>query len=179
VKVFIAGPRTVKELDENIIDKLNSICEKGFDILIGDANGIDSSVQKILWQKDYQNVTVYASNGIARNNFGDWRIENIKADDNVTGFEFYAQKDLEMVKNANIGFMIWNGESKGTFNNIINLLKSEKDVILYYLPNKKFYQFKDIKELNSFLNTNVKLNNKLKKMFPNQKINQFVQACLF
>ena len=28
MKVFIAGPRAVKELDENILKKINDICEK-------------------------------------------------------------------------------------------------------------------------------------------------------
>ena len=98
---------------------------------------------------------------------------------NVTGFEFYAQKDLEMAEKANIGFMIWNGKSKGTFNNIINLLNLKKEVILYYIPNQKFYQFKTIKDLNNFLNTNVKLDSKLEKLLNKRDINQFVQACLF
>lgn len=42
-----------------------------------------------------------------------------------------------MAKNADIGFMIWNGKSKGTFNNMINLLNLGKEVILYYVPTKK------------------------------------------
>ncbi len=84
-----------------------------------------------------------------------------------------------MAKRADIGFMIWNGKSKGTFNNMINLLNLEKEVILYYVPNQKFYQFKTMKDLNNFLNTNVKLDSKLKKLLPKRDINQFVQACLF
>ena len=72
-----------------------------------------------------------------------------------------------------------NGKSKGTFNNIINLLNLEKKVILYYIPNQKFYQFKTMKDLNNFLNTNVKLDSKLEKLLNKRDINQFVQACLF
>ena len=83
---------------------------------------IDSSIQKFLQLKSYKNVTVFTSKGIARNNYGNWKIEKVEVAKNVTGFEFYAQKDLEMAEKANIGFMIWNGKSKGTFNNIINLL---------------------------------------------------------
>ena len=129
--------------------------------------------------KSYKNVTVFASKGIARNNYGDWKIEKVEVANNVTGFEFYAQKDLEMAVEANIGFMIWNGKSKGTFNNIINLLNLEKEVILYYMPNQKFYQLKTMKDLNNFLNTNVKLDSKLEKLLHKRDINQFVQACLF
>ena len=71
-----------------------------------------------------------------------------------------------MTKRADIGFMIGNGKSKGTFNNMINLLNLEKEVILYYVHNQKFYQFKTMKDLNNFLNTNVKLDSKLKKLLP-------------
>ncbi len=179
LKIFIAGPRAISELDENINKKLNSICEKGYDVLVGDAEGVDSSIQKFLQIKLYRNVTVFASKGIARNNYGDWQIKNVEVNDNITGFDFYAKKDLEMAKSADIGFMIWNGKSKGTFNNMINLLNLGKEVILYYAPNQKFYQFKTMKDLNDFLNTNVKLDSKLKKLLPKKNVKQFVQACMF
>ena len=84
-----------------------------------------------------------------------------------------------MAKNANIGFMIWNGKSKGTFNNMINLLNLEKEVILYYVLTKKFYQFKEMRHLEDFLNTNVKLDSKLKKLLPKKEGKQFAQACMF
>lgn len=179
LRIFIAGPRAINELDKNINIKLDSICEKSYEVLVGDADGIDSSIQKFLNKKNYKNVTVYASKGIARNNYGDWKIENVKVDENITGFDFYATKDLSMAQNADIGFMIWNGKSKGTFNNIINLLNLGKDVILYYVPTKKFYQFKKMSDLDNFINTNVKLDSKLKKLLPKKEEKQFVQACMF
>ncbi len=179
LKIFIAGPRAISELDENINEKLNSICEKNYDVLVGDANGIDSCIQKFLNDRKYKNVTVFASRGIARNNYGNWRIENVIVDDNVTGFDFYATKDLSMAKSADIGFMIWNGKSKGTFNNIINLLSLNKEVILYYILTKKFYQFKQMDDLDNFLNTNVKLDSRLRKLLPKKEIKEFIQACMF
>ena len=39
---------------------------------------------------------------------------------------YYRAKDLAMVEDADCGFMIWNGESKGTLNNILNLLYMDK-----------------------------------------------------
>ena len=175
MRVFIAGPRAIKELDEKIYTKLNNICEKEYDILVGDAEGIDSSVQKFLQNKGYKNVIVFASNGIARNNYGEWKIQKVDVDKNVTGFDFFAQKDLEMATRADIGFMIWNGKSKGTFNNIINLLKLKKEVIMYYVPNKKIYQFKQMNDLYLFLNTNIKLDSKLKKLLPKREANKSIQ----
>lgn len=179
LKIFIAGPRAIKEIDENVSMKLQNILEKEYDVLVGDADGIDSSVQKLLNKQNYKKVTVYASKGIARNNYGDWKIKNVIVEGNLAGFDFYAQKDLEMAKDSDIGFMIWNGKSKGTFNNMINLLNLEKKVILYYVPTQKFYQFQQMNDLEEFINVNVKLDSKLKKMLPQKEIKQFVQACLF
>lgn len=179
MKVFIAGPRAINEIDTNVCMKLKNICEKKYDVLVGDAYGIDSSIQKFLSQKKYKKVTVFASKGMARNNYGNWKVEDVKVNDNVKGFDFYVQKDLTMVKNTDIGFMIWNGESKGTFNNIINLLKLEKEVILYYVPTRKFYHFKQMSDLDTFLEINVKLDTRLKKLLAKTKFTQFIQARLF
>lgn len=179
LKIFIAGPRAIKSLDKNIINKIDNICKKNYEIIVGDADGIDSSVQEYLSQRKYKNVKLYASNGIARNNYGNWRVENVEVDSNIKGFDFYAQKDLQMVKDADIGFMIWNGKSKGTFNNMVNLLNMKKEVILYYIIDKKFYKISNEKELSKFLSANVKLDNKLLKVLDNAKKSKFEQVCLF
>ena len=179
MKVFIARPRIVKELDNNVIVKLKNICKNEYFVLVGDAEGIDSEVQKNLNKNNYKNVKVFASNGIARNNYGDWEIKNVKVSKNLSGFEFYAQKDLEMAKEADIGFMIWNGKSKGTFNNIINLLKLGKEVVLYYVINKKFYKFSKMSEFEEYLRNNIKLDRNLRKMLPENRTKKFIQTCLF
>ena len=166
MKVFIAGPRAETELDSNITKRLDKICNSNYTVIIGDADGIDSSVQKYLCDRNYQNVCVFASNGKARNNFGNWKIENVIVADTVKGFDFYAAKDLEMARQADYGFMIWNGESKGTFNNIINLINLNKEVLVYYIPTKKFYTIRNIDDLNKFIRQNKKLNTELLKMIP-------------
>ena len=147
MKVFIAGPRIVNELDECVKQKLENICTKQYEVFVGEADGIDSCIQKYMRSKNYKNVTIFASNGIARNNFGGWRVECVNVDHNITGFEFYIQKDLEMAKQADIGFMIWNGKSRGTFNNIVNCIKLNKEVIIYYLTKRKFYHIKTMDDL--------------------------------
>lgn len=113
--------------------KQNKEIENKVNILVIDnlysTGGTLSEVCKVL--RNDKNVTVFASKGIARNNHGNWQIENVVVDDNVKGFNFYATKDLSMAKSTDIDSMIWNGKSKGTFNNFINLLDLEKEVILY------------------------------------------------
>lgn len=179
LKIFIAGPRAIKNFDENIIAKLESIYEKKYDVIVGDADGVDTEIQRFFSNKEYKNVTVYASRGLARNNLGNWIIKKVNVEGNISGFEFYAKKDLKMAEDADIGYMIWNGESRGTFNNMLNLLNQNKQVVLYFTQTQKFYKFTEMSEFENFIASNVKLNTKLKKMLPQNSINQYVQACLF
>lgn len=46
---------------------------------------------------------------------------------------------MKMAESATYGFMIWNGQSKGTLNNVINLTKNNKKTLVYFAPNNKFY----------------------------------------
>ena len=36
MKIFIAGARSITDIDNFVINKLRSICDKGFDVLVGD-----------------------------------------------------------------------------------------------------------------------------------------------
>lgn len=144
MKVFIAGPRSISSLDVEVKNRLSSIMEEGLTILIGDANGIDRAVQKYLNEKQYRNVIVYASNGIARNNIGFWPIQNVPVEKGVSGFDFYTRKDLQMANDADYGFMIWNGKSKGTLNDMITLAKAGKSALVYLTSRKEFHQFSSI-----------------------------------
>jgi hypothetical protein len=44
MKVFIAGSRWLSRLSADVRSRLDTIIEKGFTILIGDANGADKAV---------------------------------------------------------------------------------------------------------------------------------------
>ena len=65
MNIFIAGARVVKNLDSSVNSKLNSIYEKGYNVIVGDADGVDSSVQRFYSDLGYKNVTVFAGNGRA------------------------------------------------------------------------------------------------------------------
>jgi len=138
MKVFIAGPRAVSKLNKAVEERLFNIYNNNFTVLVGDANGVDKTIQNYFNNLNYKNVIVFASEGKARNNLGYWKIENVSVSEKLKGFDYYAQKDVEMAKNADYGFMIWNGKSKGTLNNIINLILENKKVLIYFLPENKF-----------------------------------------
>ncbi|MBQ7759138.1 hypothetical protein [Anaerotignum sp.] len=152
MKVFIAGPRAIKKLDEKVIKKLNTMVSKEFTILVGDANGIDTVVQNHFAQQLYKNVVVYASEGKARNNIGGWNVENVSVKKGIKGFQYYAAKDLKMAEDADCGLMIWNGESRGTLNNILNLISMDKKVMVYFQPQREFYAVKSFEDVESLIN---------------------------
>lgn len=135
MKIFIAGARSVKDLDSYTLKKMRSIYDKGYSVLVGDCYGVDAAVQRFYADLGYDRVTVYASNGLARNNIGNWHIQSVSVPRGARGFDFYKQKDLAMTSEADFGFMIWDGESRGTLNNIIQMADQSKEVLVH-LPVK-------------------------------------------
>lgn len=83
VKVFVAGARNITELDFSVQNKLSAMINNGYDIIVGDCFGIDALVQKFCNDFGYRNVTVYASNGHARNNIGNWKVKDIYVPPNI------------------------------------------------------------------------------------------------
>ncbi len=139
-KVFIGGSRKITKLNSDITSRIDNIIQSGYTILLGDANGADKSVQKHLQDKHYQNVLIYCMGPHYRNNLANWETKHIPENQqSKKDFSYYSMKDLKMAKEADYGFMIWDGKSKGTLNNILNLLRDDKKTLVYYSPEKKFY----------------------------------------
>lgn len=176
--VFIAGPRAITRLNKKVINKLDSIYDKQFDVVLGDANGIDKAVQDYFFNKSYDKITIY-STGMPRNNKGNWKVKNIEVKSNKKDFDYYAAKDIEMAEDADCGLMIWNGKSKGTLHNTLNLISRGKETVLFYTPEQKFYTIQtsddlteligkceeETKKLYEELNMKVKLNSTKQMVF--------------
>jgi hypothetical protein len=150
-KVFIGGSRKLWKINKDIQQRIDNIIKNGHKILIGDANGIDKSVQQYLFSKKYINVLVCCSGDKCRNNVGNWKVKYIETGGALKGRLFYTLKDIEMAKDTDFGMMIWDGKSVGTFNNIFNLMKLNKQILLYYSPKKVFYTIRNLSELESIL----------------------------
>ena len=146
MKIFIGGSKMISEIDKNVKEKLDEIIKNKYEVLIGDCWGIDAAVQKFFAEKDYRNVTVYATGNSVRNNVGRFDVCNVVSN-GAEGFAFYRQKDIVMIKDADCGFMIWDKKSKGTLNNIIDLLNQNKSVEVYLHDEKVFKMIDDIKAL--------------------------------
>jgi len=149
--VFIGGSRKVSRLNKEIRSRIDNILQQELTILIGDANGADKSVQKYLAEKKYPNVFVYCMEGKARNNIGGWSIRNVEAINHKKDFQYYSTKDFKMAEDASYGFMIWDASSKGTLQNIINLLKENKRVLVYFSRKKEFYTLLNVDDLSELL----------------------------
>jgi hypothetical protein len=128
--VFIGGSRRLSRLNAVIRGRLDNIIERNHAVLIGDANGGDRVVQAYLAERGYRSVTVYCTKGDCRNNVGQWPIRSVAATDQ-RGFDYYALKDAAMAVDAECGFMLWDGKSKGTLFNIRRLLAAGKPVVVY------------------------------------------------
>lgn len=150
--VFVAGSRAISKLNSPIRDRLDNIVKQDLKVLIGDANGVDKAVQIYLAQRKYKKVIVYCMDE-CRNNIGGWPTrEHTVESGRRRDRHFYGIKDLAMAKDATHGFMLWDGVSKGTLTNVINLLRSEKPVLLYSALQKEFYTLRSLEELTHALN---------------------------
>ena len=150
IRVFIGGSRSISSLNIVVRAKLDGIIHKNYMVLVGDANGADKSVQKYLLDRQYRSVIVFCMDNGCRNNLGQWETRRVQVSGDKNGFEFYSVKDMEMVKEADYGFMLWDAKSKGTLQNIINLLKADKKTLVYVSPERTFLTLNtlgDIQEL--------------------------------
>ena len=150
-RVFIGGSRGISSLNAHVRAKLDSIIDKNYTILVGDANGADKSVQKYLLDRCYGNAIVFCMANGCRNNLGQWETRRIQVSGNKSDFKFYSAKDMEMVKEADYGFMLWDAKSKGTLQNIINLLKSEKITLVYISPERAFLTLNALDDIRDLL----------------------------
>jgi len=58
--VFISGSISIKTLPQEVKNSIRKIIDNQMQILVGDANGIDSLVQDYCLSLNYFNVTVYS-----------------------------------------------------------------------------------------------------------------------
>jgi hypothetical protein len=137
-KVFFGGSRRLGRLNPQVKSRAENMITEGLQILVGDANGVDKAIQAFFSERGYDNVVVFYAGDLCRNNLGHWSMRDIKVDRARRDFRFFTAKDIAMSDEADYGFMIWDGESQGTVNNVLNLLERGKKVVVYLSPNKEF-----------------------------------------
>lgn len=152
--VFVAGSRALSRLSPDVRKRLDNIVDKNLFIIVGDANGADKAVQKYLADRQYQNVIVYCMVA-CRNNVGQWPTRSHAAEPAAKhDRHYYGIKDAAMANDSTYGLMLWDGTSKGTLANTVNLLNSNKKVVLYLSPLKRFFNLHNVGDLRQALNAN-------------------------
>lgn len=112
--IFIGGSREISRLPSEVQVRIDNIISGGHEILVGDAHGADTAVQKHLIERGYRNVTVFFSGYRPRNNVGQWKTHLVATGKITEGYQFRAAKDREMSLLADCGLMVWDGKSPGT-----------------------------------------------------------------
>jgi hypothetical protein len=130
---------------------LDQIIENRLRVLLGDANGADRAVQAYLKERSYPDVVVFCTAGECRNNLGGWPVEPVAAPHKTKDFEFFTAKDAEMARKADVGLMIWDGQSSGTMVNAARLVSRGKPVVIYMAPAKSFRTIKSAAQLEELL----------------------------
>lgn len=146
-KVFFGGSRSLVRLDPAVLARLRNVIANNHTVLVGDANGTDWAVQSFFAAESYRNVIVYCMEGEYRNNVGNWPVESVTSGGRRKDFAYFAIKDAKMSLEAEYGFMIWDGESKGTLNNVLSLIEQGKAVLVYRSRSKEFLHIRSAQEL--------------------------------
>ncbi len=149
-KVFIAGSRKVSKLSVEVLQRLDEMVARRMPVVIGDAPGVDKSVQLYLHGKNYREVEVFCSGTRCRNNVGDWPTRQVAVNSSRRDFNFYATKDVRMSEEASFGLMVWDGESAGTLMNVLRLIKQDKNVVVFEAPKGRFRELKNESEWKDF-----------------------------
>ena len=149
--VFLSGSRSISRTNDIIRKHLDNLISRRLYIILGDANGADRAMQSHFAGAGYSDVTVYCAGTRCRNNVGEWATKKVEVKPNIKGREFYQQKDREMVRQADSGFVLWDGKSYGSITNVFELLKSNKNVVLYFGPEKEFYNLNTIDDIDLIL----------------------------
>jgi hypothetical protein len=150
MNVFIGGSRAVSKLNAELRARIDDLVKRGDTILIGDANGADKAVQTHLAKRDYRNVIVFCMKE-CRNNVGTWPTRSIEPPNNKKDFSYYAAKDLVMAEEAKCGVMLWDAKSKGTLQNLLNLIGAGKRTLVYFAPSKDFHVLATEQDLQALL----------------------------
>jgi hypothetical protein len=150
-KVFFGGSRKLGRLNKELRERIDKVINQNFLVLLGDANGADRAFQQYLTEKSYQNVLVFCAGDTCRNNVGGWKTRHVSLERCQKNFQYYAARDKEMSEEADYGFMLWDGKSKGTLNNIVNMLERDKSVLVYFSLKKLFFTLKSRDDLSGIL----------------------------
>ena len=141
--VFIAGSISISRLHEKVQERINKIVSSDLNVVVGDADGADTSIQQCLHHYRATKVTVYCAGDTPRNNVADWPVCRVHSKARVGSRAFFTAKDLEMARSSDYGLMIWDCKSTGTLSNVIELLREKKKSVVFVNKDEDFVTIAD------------------------------------
>lgn len=145
--VFISGSMNIKHLDPKVKGRIENIVASDFDVVVGDADGADSSIQNYLLSLGCLKATVYCSGSRPRNNVGNWPVRSVETKHSEGSRAFFTAKDLVMAEVADFGLMVWDTKSTGTLSNVIELLTLNKKSVVFVNKEKTFRTVGTVEQL--------------------------------
>ncbi len=137
-------------LNRDVRERLDRMVAQGHQVVVGDASGIDKAVQTHLASRHYRKVVVYCSGDHPRNNVGGWPLRAVAAHGHKRDRRFYSIKDRAMAEHATHGLMVWDGDSVGTLQNVLRMVKKGKPVVLYEVKHHTVSNLKSVHDWHDF-----------------------------
>ncbi|WP_334021973.1 hypothetical protein [Burkholderia orbicola] len=142
---------SISDLDPLVKVRIDNIIDRGFDVVIGDANGADTLIQRYLSSRGVTRATVFCSDEMPRNNIGNWPVERVATRYAQGARAFFTAKDIRMAEVADIGLMIWDTTSTGTLSNVLELLARKKTSVVFVSQGKDFRSIRTVEDLERLL----------------------------
>jgi predicted XRE-type DNA-binding protein len=149
--VFIAGSISISRLHAKVQERINKIVSSDFDVVVGDADGADTSIQECLLKYQARKVTVYCTGDAPRNNVAEWPVRKVRSKAKAGTRAYFTAKDLEMAQRSDYGLMVWDCKSTGTLSNVIELLKEKKKSVVFVNKKTDFVTVSDRADLDHLL----------------------------
>ena len=138
--VFLSGSRSLSQLNERVIEVLDSFMKDNAHFLVGSADGADALFQKYLAEKGYTNVTVYTIYPRPRNLLSDkFTVKVIKPRKGSRGRQAQMEKDRAMCKDCDVALVYWDGESKGSKANWIRCFRNKGKQNIFVISKSGVY----------------------------------------
>jgi len=150
-RVFIAGSMNIKHLDPKVRVRIDKIVAKNLEVVVGDADGVDTSIQAYLSNLGIRKATVFCSGEQPRNNVGNWPIQRVETSHAKGTRAFFTAKDIRMAEMADFGLMIWDTKSTGTLSNVLELLRHNKKSVVYVNKAKLFKEVSTVEQFEELL----------------------------
>lgn len=141
----------IKHLDPRVKARIDNIVEQDFEVVVGDADGADTSIQCHLMTHVRAKARVFCSGAQPRNNVGNWPVERVSTNSPEGTRAFFTAKDVQMAEVADFGLMIWDTKSTGTLSNVLELLARKKKSVVFVNKAKEFKTVGTVEQLEELL----------------------------